>query len=609
MARQYDGMMLRQVRTLFNLGVIGDLTDGQLLERFATSGGEATELAFAALVERHGPMVLRICRNNLRDSNDVEDAFQATFLVLVQRARSLWVEDSLAPWMHRVARRIAVRARSNAARRRDCERRAAETRPTLISGDRDDDGLMALLHEEIDRLPEPCRVPVVLCDLEGLTHEQAARHLSWAVGTVKSRLTRGRERLRARLVRRGVAPTVALLKMAMPAPSASAAVPAGLVEATVRAACRIAAGAGATTAGAVPATVALLMEGAFHTMFSTRIQLVLVACGLIAGGAVVAAQQVGQTPEPVTPRPAIARVATVVAPKSDEPEDDDPALAQEMADIELTLMQDEVSQLREQVNTALKARIQLEMRSSRGVRIPIEDVNVARDAYELARKAYMEKARELASRRHRINKAAAAAREDHKTSADATPGTDPGKDREADGSGTHASAAAIGSIDIDAVFKKYAKFDKLDKQLRAEIEVEQGRLTKLRADAEELASRMQRLAPGSQAYLDAEEKLSTVRKRYGRDAEELQQEFTRRKARQSAALLGEFREVTASVARAKGFDYVVESEARLAPDADEMQVVAAWKRSVLYANPRNDITEEVIRELNRRYEAAGDKAK
>ena len=87
-----------------------ELTDGQLLERFATDGGEAAELAFAALVERHGPMVLRVCRGVLRDPNDVEDAFQATFLVLVRKARALWVEDSLGPWLHRVARRIATRA-------------------------------------------------------------------------------------------------------------------------------------------------------------------------------------------------------------------------------------------------------------------------------------------------------------------------------------------------------------------------------------------------------------------------------------------------------------------------------------------------------------------
>src|SRR5215470_18978564 len=103
MARRSDGMVLRQIRTLFDLGIIGELTDGQLLERFATAGGEAAELAFAAMVERHGPMVLRICRGVLRDPNDVEDAFQATFLVLVRRARALWVEDSLGPWLHRVA--------------------------------------------------------------------------------------------------------------------------------------------------------------------------------------------------------------------------------------------------------------------------------------------------------------------------------------------------------------------------------------------------------------------------------------------------------------------------------------------------------------------------
>jgi len=128
-----NGAIRRQLRTLFNLGAMGELTDGQLLERFATQDGEAAELAFAALVERHWPMVLRVCQNTLRDPNDVQDAFQATFLVLVQKARSLWVRDSLGPWLHRVAHRVATRARSSAARRRELERRAAATRPTLVS--------------------------------------------------------------------------------------------------------------------------------------------------------------------------------------------------------------------------------------------------------------------------------------------------------------------------------------------------------------------------------------------------------------------------------------------------------------------------------------------
>src|SRR5262245_54612396 len=94
---------VRQFRTLFNLGTVGELADGQLLERFATERGEAAELAFAALVERHGPMVLRVCRGVLGDTNDAQDAFQATFLVLVKRARRLWVRESLGPWLHQVA--------------------------------------------------------------------------------------------------------------------------------------------------------------------------------------------------------------------------------------------------------------------------------------------------------------------------------------------------------------------------------------------------------------------------------------------------------------------------------------------------------------------------
>ena len=111
---------------LFNVGTAGGLTDGQLLERFTAQGGEAAELAFATLVERHGPMVLRVCRSVLRDPEEAHDAFQATFLVLVRRAGSLWVRDSLGPWLHQVAYRVASCARSAAARRRRHERRAAE---------------------------------------------------------------------------------------------------------------------------------------------------------------------------------------------------------------------------------------------------------------------------------------------------------------------------------------------------------------------------------------------------------------------------------------------------------------------------------------------------
>ena len=155
------------------------------------------------------------------------------------------------------------------------------------------------------------------------------------------------------------------ITMATTARSASAAVPAGLVEATVRAAGPIAAGAGATTAGAVPAAVALLMEGALSTMFVTRIKFAVLACGLIAGGAVVAAQQAGRTHD-ATPRPASVRATTIAAARSDGTEDDEAAVAREMAGLELDLMEEEVKQLRVQVDNALQARMHLEMESSTG---------------------------------------------------------------------------------------------------------------------------------------------------------------------------------------------------------------------------------------------------
>jgi RND family efflux transporter MFP subunit len=230
-----DSAALRQIRTLYDDGVTGDLTDGQLLERFATGRGEAAERAFSALVERHGAMVLRVCRARLPDPHDTQDAFQATFLVLVEKARSLWVQDSLGPWLHQVALRTASFARSSDARRRRHERRAAEMARFVADGGVDLEGPERVLHEEIDRLPERYRVPIVLCDLEGRSHEQAARHLGWPVGTVKSRQARGRERLRDRLTRRGLAPTAGSAAW-LAAAAARAGVPAPLVFSTASAA-------------------------------------------------------------------------------------------------------------------------------------------------------------------------------------------------------------------------------------------------------------------------------------------------------------------------------------------------------------------------------------
>jgi RNA polymerase sigma factor (sigma-70 family) len=284
MAVKNSGNALWHLRTLFNVGAIGALTDGQLLERFTTGRGEARELAFAALVERHGPLVLRICRAVLQDDHAAHDAFQATFLALARKAGLLWARDSLAPWLHQVAYRAACHDRAARFRRRAHERASAALRPELtIPRDRDD-MLEQVIHEEIDRLPHCYRVTVVLCDLEGRTHEQAARHLGCAVGTVKSRLARGRQKLRGRLIRRGVAPTTAVAA-GHAASTARSAVPAALAESTV---------VYAATAGAVPLSIRAITEGVLLSMYLSKLKLVVTATAVVTAltaGAVALAQQ------------------------------------------------------------------------------------------------------------------------------------------------------------------------------------------------------------------------------------------------------------------------------------------------------------------------------
>ena len=156
-----------QLRTLFNEGAIGSLSDGRLLERFATGRGEPRDLAFAALVERHGPFVLRVCRSVLCDEAAAEDAFQATFLALARKAGSLWAQDSLAPWLHQAAYRAAAHDRSATFRGRSHERAAAALRPGSVAPPHHahDDDLGKIIQEEIDRLPGRLRVAVLLCDI------------------------------------------------------------------------------------------------------------------------------------------------------------------------------------------------------------------------------------------------------------------------------------------------------------------------------------------------------------------------------------------------------------------------------------------------------------
>jgi RNA polymerase sigma factor (sigma-70 family) len=243
MAVARSGALLKELRTLYAEGVIGSLADGQLLERFVAGRDEA---AFEALVERHGPMILQVCRTTLGNDCDAEDAFQATFLVLARRAGSIRRLDSVASWLFGVARRVAARARVDAARRRKHERRAAEM--AARSDDREErPELGPALCEEVAGLPEKYREVVVLCYLQGHTYEEAARRLGRPIGTVKVRLARARGLLLGRLTRRGLGLPAGAAALGTSA-EAAAIVPPALVRDTVQAALRPSASAAARLA-------------------------------------------------------------------------------------------------------------------------------------------------------------------------------------------------------------------------------------------------------------------------------------------------------------------------------------------------------------------------
>jgi RNA polymerase sigma factor (sigma-70 family) len=273
----------------------GGLTDGQLLARFVAGREEA---AFAALVRRHGPMVLGVCRRILGHAHDAEDAFQATFLVLARKAGSVVKREALASFLYGVAYRTALRAKQRAVRRRATERQVEDMpHPEVAPPEAQD--WRPVLDRELERLPEKYRVAVILCDLEGKTRREAARQRGLSEGTLSSHLTRARRLLARRLARQGVTLSGGALAAAL-AEGASAAVPAELASATVKAAVLVAAGV------ATPA--AALMNEVLKAMLMTKLKLAttgLVAVVLLGAGGVAyrAAGQAAPTGGPEGPKP------------------------------------------------------------------------------------------------------------------------------------------------------------------------------------------------------------------------------------------------------------------------------------------------------------------
>jgi RNA polymerase sigma factor (sigma-70 family) len=274
----------RDLHTLFSTGVMGTLSDGQLLDRFVEGRDGAV---FEAIVRRHGPMVWGVCRRVLRDHHDAEDAFQATFLVLARRAAAVMPREKLGNWLYGVAYQVAMKARAMRAKRRMREGQVSNIpEPEVASHDLRDE-LAESLDGELSRLPAKYRIPIVLCDLEGRTYREAARQLGWPIGTVSSRLSRGRAILAKRLARRGLSFSVGSLAvlLAQESASASACMPTKLIGFTVRAASLFAVG-GATTEGLITVEVAALTGEALKMMFLSTLKALAIASGL---GVVLAA--------------------------------------------------------------------------------------------------------------------------------------------------------------------------------------------------------------------------------------------------------------------------------------------------------------------------------
>jgi len=308
--------VLRQLRRVTASPLQDEPTDGALLERFR-AGRE--ELAFEALVRRHGAMVLGVCQRILGEGADAEDAFQATFLVLIRRADSIRRKESVASWLYGVASRTALKARTELARRR---RQEGQVMPGHAADGTEEVAwreLRPVLDEELGRLAEKYRVPVLLCYLQGRTYEEAARQLGWAVGTLSTRLRYARQLLQSRLTARGITLSVGLLIALLQENAAAAAVSPALAGSVVQAASLFV--RGETVAPALSAPAVSLADGVLRTMQVTRLKLVtLLVLGsvlLMAGTGLVALAVLRPAPEapPAPPQPARVVVPGEPAPR------------------------------------------------------------------------------------------------------------------------------------------------------------------------------------------------------------------------------------------------------------------------------------------------------
>jgi RNA polymerase sigma factor (sigma-70 family) len=283
MTRTAASPILHLIRRVAEDQRLKDLPDQELLRHFLTGHDKA---AFDALLRRHGPMVLAVCGNVLGNEQDAEDAFQATFLVLAQKAGEIRKTSSVGSWLYGVAYRTAMRARTSSAKRRKHEARIPSRTVTPPGDDLTWREVQQLLYAELNRLPERHRAPLVHCYLEGKSQDETARLLGVSRPALKKRLEVGRALLRTRLVRQGLGPAAVLAVSAWPSAKAAALIPLALADSTVKGAGLI--GAGEAVKGLISPNVLALAEGVLKAMFLTKLKLVsaVVLTALVGAGLV-----------------------------------------------------------------------------------------------------------------------------------------------------------------------------------------------------------------------------------------------------------------------------------------------------------------------------------
>jgi RNA polymerase sigma factor (sigma-70 family) len=275
--------VLKHLRVIAAVQTSRTASDRELLGRFVDTNDES---AFTVLLERHAPLVLAVCRRALANQHDAEDACQATFLVLARKAASIRKTTSLGSWLHGVACRVAVTLKRDLGRRRRHEHGVPERAPPDPAAEVSWREVQGILDEELERVPERYRTPLVLCYLDGKTRDEAAHALGLSPGKLHGRLERGRELLRQRLAGRGLTLSGALLASALSASAAHAALPATFVVASAKAALSVAAGQPLAANHLVAANVLTLTQGVLKSMFFTKVK--LATAGVLCAGLIAA---------------------------------------------------------------------------------------------------------------------------------------------------------------------------------------------------------------------------------------------------------------------------------------------------------------------------------